>query len=699
MALKQSVVVVNEYTVKGKDGSGSRGSTPGAYVTEYMARVGAVETVTPVRLDDEPFLERYVSRDGIAEDSDPGPGMKRRIHAAQGYGGVAFGYGSFSMSDKEFRAASRDIQAMFDEGKTVLKTVISFDEAYLRKHGLVPEDFRFVREGDYRGNVDQLKLRMAIMEGLDRMSGAYDDLQYVGVLQLDTEHVHCHLAMVDRGRGNLAKDGTQVGKISERSKRLLRAGIDSFLEEKQPVRMMSANTDYDRRNVICFVKREAYRVLDQRGFAQFLMACLPDDRTAWRADTEREDMRKADAVVREYVGQLLEMPDSGYREAMARADEYARNRMAMGNLTGEEYRTLSAEARRHVVDACVDAVYSVLLDVPEEEFNVTTPLMSAMAMPYESMADAAGSDPMVEFGFKLRSYKSRMDHHMGERRRYHEAAAEYKRAMDDGSADPTSRPLYDFFLLEEEYNAMLASKYRHFLDFIPPEEEYMEGFQDLADYRERVRATRRMRNDRYMRTLKQRQAEDYGMRVYGEDGGRYVVSNPSVLDERVARMEETLREMEDDYRMRLSEYGMVPGEDGRPVHVPEYGFDEVKALDLHHLAYDFPYDFAISADNARSFVEMADRRYAAFAAARDYLISTGQGDAVASALPVSDIEVQHREADRYRDEPVLRTKREADKAMRLQTHTISMDSDFYDREDEIKKLVQGTINSLQYEFE
>ena len=82
--------------------------------------------------------------------------------------------------------ASKDIQRNFDAGKTVMKTVISFDQEYLKQMGLVEEEFEVNQKGDYRGNVDQMKLRFAIMNGLQKMSKNYDDLQYVGVIQVDT---------------------------------------------------------------------------------------------------------------------------------------------------------------------------------------------------------------------------------------------------------------------------------------------------------------------------------------------------------------------------------------------------------------------------------------------------------------------------------------------------------------------------------
>ena len=135
-----------------------------------------------------------------------------------------------------------------------------------------------------------MKLRFAIMNGLQKMSKNYDDLQYVGVIQVDTKHVHCHLAMVDRGKGSLTEDGTQKGKISERNKKILRRGIDMYLDEKQPVRMMTSDITYDRRNASCFVKKRAYQALNEYGTPQLLLACLPANKNMWRASSNAKAM-------------------------------------------------------------------------------------------------------------------------------------------------------------------------------------------------------------------------------------------------------------------------------------------------------------------------------------------------------------------------------------------------------------------------
>lgn len=696
MSLKQSVVIVNEFTTKTAKG-GSRGGTPGDYVLRYMAREGATEDLTPIRRDTENFIMRYMARGDAVDYAESVPDLKNEMRDIQGQGGIAFGYGDFSLSHKKLKAASKDIQKNFDEGKTVLKTVISFDEAYLRERGIIDPDFQFQREGDYRGNIDQMKLRMAIMNGIDKMSRNYDDLQYIGVIQVDTKHVHCHLAMVDRGRGTIMPDGTQRGKITEKEKRNLRRGIDMFLDEKQGVKMMAANVEQDKRNTICFVKKYTHQAMENRGFSQFLLACLPEDKNLWRAGTNRKEMQKANSIVKEYVHELLKQPNSGYKEALQQVDVYARSRMKNEGLSGQEYRELYKEGQDRIIEESMNSVYSVLKQIPDYDIDTRTPMLETMAMPYEDMANEADTDPMIEFGFKLRSYKSRLDHHKNERHKYHEAVQSYEKQAESGEADETSKPLYDFLKNEEEYNAMLLSKYQYFLKFIPPEEDYKKGFNDILDYDRRLENMERMRRDTSMPKMKSDNAEDYGMKVYGETGGRFMVTNPQMLDNRVNYMRTHLAEMKDDYRIKLADYGMQLNEDNEIIDKLPHDFEDVKALDLHHLLYDFPYDFPISNTNTDKFIECADTRYELFQKAKEYLVKSGQADMIAT-FPEADINLQRVTADRFRSDAVLHTKREVSTEKRKATRTVRIDYDFYvHQEEDIKNMIKNTINSLQYE--
>ena len=704
MGIKQSVVVVNEFTIKNSSG-GSRGGTPDNYVLQYMARKDAVEPIAPITYAGENPMMRYSRRSESVDkavhrsDFDSSDKMiqdlKSEFRALQGNGGVAFGYGHFSLSNDELKDAADDIKMNFKKGKTVMKTVLSFDEEYLRKHKIIDEDFKLVNEGDYRGHIDQLKLRMGIMSGIDKLSRNYDDLQYIGCIQVDTKHVHCHLAMVDRGKGRLMSDGTQKGKLTDNDKAILRRGIDRFLDEKQTVKRMTANIEQDRRNTTCFVKKYTHKVMQERGFSQFLLACLPDDRNLWRAGTNRKEMQKPNAIVRSYVEDILSEPDSGYDEALDSVRRYARNRMISENLTSQQYNRLYENGKERIIEQSMNSVYSVLKRIPEDEFTVDTKMMSAMAMAYQDMANnITEDDEFMDFGFRLRSYKSRLDHHAAEKHKYHEAVKEYEQQKTDESA----HVLYDYLKVEEEYNEMLMTKYQYFLDFIPSEEVYQEEFGKLLEYGERVENLDRMKDDTTIKKMRPEVAETYGQNVYGETGGYYMITKPSVFDEKVASVHRNYDSVRDDFKAKIMAYGLQLDDQNRITRHKAYDFDDVKALDLHHLMYDFPDDIDISVVNVHRFTDMADRRYDAFQKAKSYLESTGQGQFV-SNFPEADINLQHALADQMRiGDTSFKSLRELTAKSDQSYKTIRLDSKYYkNQEEDIRNMIKSTVNSLQYE--
>ena len=126
MSLKQSIVIVNRFTVKSGSGGGTRGSTPGAYVEQYMGREDAIERIPPVRLyTADNYIKRYMARRDAVEQLDMDiPEVRDKLDTVDKTGGVAFGYGSVSLSDEKFKAASQDIQEQFDKGKTIMQTVV-----------------------------------------------------------------------------------------------------------------------------------------------------------------------------------------------------------------------------------------------------------------------------------------------------------------------------------------------------------------------------------------------------------------------------------------------------------------------------------------------------------------------------------------------------------------------------------------------
>ena len=312
------------------------------------------------------MLRDYMARKDATEKYDSVGRIKVGMRDAQKLGGIAFGSsgkyddGDVSMSHRKVKRVSKDIQKQFEAGKTVMKTVLSFDLSYLKRMGIVEPDFEPQRRGDYRGNVDQLKLRLAIIDGMKKMGKRFDDLEWVGVIQVDTMHVHCHLCMVDKGQGRQMNNGEQKGKLDETDKRTLRRSIDMTLDDMSPVKMLASNIAYDRRNARCFIKKFTHAVMERNGTSQLLLACLQMIRTCGVQVLIGVEMKKANAIVREYVEAVLAQPDSGYKEALREIESYALARQSREGLKGAEFRKLISQGRERLITDCMNGVYAAL---------------------------------------------------------------------------------------------------------------------------------------------------------------------------------------------------------------------------------------------------------------------------------------------------------------------------------------------------
>lgn len=641
MSLKQSIVVVNEFTYKMKSGTGSRGSSPQSYVVDYMARLSAAENVTPTRLQDsDDMFLTYRRRAKTSHLGKSIPKIKEEMKRAKGKGGIAFSNDDASLSDERLRVMGRFMQDEYERGKTIFKTVLSFDEEWLKEHGLIDDTMSVKRRGDLRGRVDQLKIRYAVMHGLSKMARNFDDLRFVGVVQVDTRHLHVHLAMVDHGRGRVRPDGLQRGKLTDNDMMRLRRGIDDYLDRKQCVKALSSSVMHDRRNAVCYLKQFAHKTLLRQGLPQFLIACLPDNRNFWRASTNRKEMRKANAIIREYVVNVLREPSSGYREAMTAVVEYADYRQRREGFSQDVYNKLVREGQERIIIDGMNAVYSVLRRVPKEELVVNTPTIDIMSADISDIVQSGVRDPAIEFGFKLRSYSSRLKHHREEYHKYRDERQNYDKA-ENKSED--SAALGDYMLFERDYNMMLMVKYQYFLSFLPPDEEFEEEFNQLMKRKERLAALRKMKEDKAFQRLSERAAYEYGLQVYGQRGGDKVRYQPVVIERRIEFFEKELADAEAVFREKLRDHGF--DYDGRGVtRRKAYPFDDVKMLDLHHMGYDFPSDIMISRRNIMLFCDTANERYEKFCAARDYLVRSGQEELV-KQLPQDDVAFMKEYAD------------------------------------------------------
>lgn len=690
MGLKQSIVVKNQFTVKTGDNGGRRGKTPGRYVLRYMARKDATEPIAPIRqsrADD--FIKKYMVRKDATEPLRDPKLVKQTAEDVVRFGGVAFGYGQIALSDEDLVKASDDIQKCFDEGKTVMKTVLSFDEDYLRENGIIDPNFVFQRAGDYKGHIDQMKLRKAIMSGLERFGRSYDDLQYVGVIQVDTGHVHCHLAMVDKGVGKLAPNGEQKGKMTQRSMNQLRRGIDVALDDQKTIQFMASQYQTEKRNVKSFVKKMSYLAIDEHGLGQLMLAALPEDSRLWRADSNNKRMKRANNLAREFVNKMFEKEGSGYREAQASVLAYVNKRSDREGLSEKDKAMLIKNGYKKIEDKAINTVYETLRQYRGEDLTVHTRMMDIAVSDLDDLAGQK-DDPLAQFGYRLRSYSSRRKHHMEEKHKYKQRVRELE---DTPNRNEIADKFLEFYRFEAMYHAQLQAKYQSFLSFLPKRDVYEDRIKDLMDYEKRMVNLERMMNDKSMRKMNPDNAEVFGFSTYGQRGGYYVAEkNTGVLRTRLGIMQDKFDKNMDDLNEDLFDAGfkLVQEDDG--FHLKPklpYDFEDVKALDLHHLDYDFFYDADVSVGNVSKFVTTANERYELFKPVEEYLVRTDQ-EAQLEDFEVYDINKMKQYADDMKLKPVLKSKISEAGVIERAHNTIDLSRD-------LEKELQDVIQHIMHE--
>jgi len=692
MGLKKSIVVVNEYTIKNSSGKGgSRGGSPGNYVTRYMARNGATETLTPVRAaEQEDYIQRYMARASACERVADIDDLRPEFHKIQKYGGVAFSKDSVSLSDEKLDFLSHDIQQEFDKGKTVMKTVISFDNEYLKQMKIVPEDFECENAGDYKGQIDQMKLRRGIQNGMDYMGRNFDNLEYVGVIQVDTRHVHCHLAMVDKGRGRIMPDGTQRGKLLPDDMMNIRRGIDMYLDDEKQIQHMSSNIDNDKRNTKCYVKRTAHKMMEENANAQFLLSCLPEDKRLWRASSNSKLMQKPNNIMRDYVRSIFAQPDSGYDAVRQDIYRYAQERCSKEDLSGKEFRKFVEQGEKRVENECINSVYKTLSGIQKSDLQVRTPMLDMMSVPPQSVGK--DSSDFEEFGYKLRTYSSRLAYHKDKKKTVSEHLDDYNRAKDNNQVSDSSEAVQKYLQFERMYQEQCMCKYQHFIQFLPLGDEFEDELEELLKYKDSTRKLQEMFDDDEIRMKTKYDAEQYGLDIYNHEGGRFMTYAPDIIEEKLIDMKERLKEKDSKFADKLVDNGAEIDENGVLKKHIKHDFEDVKHLDMHHLGYDSPHDMTISKFYIDKFKAVADERKQLADDAEFYLTNTGQSEAVAELIDKQDIELMYSVAHEITSTGVISSQRNDTSERNKRSRTFRLDYSI-DLHDDIRKTLQAQKNN------
>lgn len=645
--LPSSIVCVNQFSQSLGPGKGTRGHTPGNFILSYVMRASGGEYIAPAQLkeNDDPALY-HQAVEKSTRDAQSSKEILDIAYKKRQRGGIAFADGNPALSNERVLAMSKEIQRHFDQGGTVMMTVLSFDKKYLEDNGVLEPGFLNAGRRELMGHVDQLKLRMSIMHGLDRLKPDYGDLHYIGAVHVDTRQAHCHVVLTDYSKNGPKKgrDGRPRGMLYKRQIQNIRHGIDTYLDIHQNVKTFSSAASRDKQTVLGYVKRYTYGALAQRGFPQLLMACLPDNRNEWTANSNRKEMQKANALVREFVLEILQ-PKFGqtaepYKKAHKSIVQYANARQRREGASEEDRLKWIRDGEKKLLTDCMNKVYSVFKEIPKEQMVQAERGMDLVAVDYDLLASQALVDPGAEFMLKTRSYFGRLKHHRDEYHKFREEYDAYQQTRDPAEGTDW---LAAYLAYERQYQQMLMVKYQYMLDFLPMTDELQDEFDEVIQQQDVLLKMEQMERDSSLRRMGPDTASEYGYQVYGLAHGELVHGAPQVWQRRKQAEYDKYEQRVKEFKTHLADYGM--SFDGQRINRQKpFEFDDVKMLDLHHLGYDFPYDVPVSKRNIDRFVEVANKRYELYQKAADYIRASHQAPLL-DALDKRDIEHMKSFAD------------------------------------------------------
>lgn len=685
MGLKDDIIVKQQFTVKDKiTGRGTNGSTPGDYLTGYMARDDATETSNFI-LPNMSY-EGYMVRESATESLDADTfrdfelthksasksvksiarktykDSKNKSTQPEKWYGVAFSNESLAVSKNELLDFRRQLQEGFDHYKTVFKTVLSFRTEYLQKYGIVPPDLVVTQKGDFRGKVDQVRLRCAIHDGLDAFGRDFDNFRYMGVIQIDTKHVHCHLVGCDFGEGKIIKDGLyagqQRGKLSSEQMMRLRRHIDTALDQTRALTYMASNTAINERSLKISIAKDFYDNVTEYGVPQMLYALLPEDQTTWRANSNAKNMKAAHNVCHDYVDMILKKYPDKMQELQDNFDEYVETRRQREGLNKKQCKELRQKCSDNFYRDCENIIYKTLRQIPVQYRQQSTDFLSLATD--EELVNS-GQNDIQGFVYKLKAYTSRYHTHRRNVKKYDSYATEYEIAKNTTGVAEGSQVLYEFFQFERDYNLQLSSKYSQMLFFDDPDDELLERYMDIVKESEILTNLRLLRDDVDVKKYKTPET----LNRYARD--RYdIFIDVSMLRTDTQMYDEVIldpyeNKYREDYNVFMRDLNarskaiVVDEQTGemRVVKHAAYNFDEIRGLDLQDVRYDFGKTLEFDGEVRMTFMNCAQRRLELYDKVCDYLKESNQED----SIQIFDVDDLRRMQDVYdklkNNEPII----------------------------------------------
>lgn len=468
-------MMVNEFT--NQQSSAKYGKSPGKYITDYMSREKDTEQLLPYQDLTEDAVSRINQRVARVKNAQYRPRQISRFEEElfneKRLDGRSFGNGKISLSQKALYDSSRRIQKAFDEGHSVQKLVVSFSHGYLRKKKVIPDDFKYRGRESFRGQVDHLKLRQAVVDGMTAYleEGGFKDPEWVGALQLDTTHPHVHLAIADKAWSSVRahRSGGDRGKANTREMRAFRlacdASLDRLLDLKPYVKQPQMERNHMHLQVLSYQ-------MDWVASQHNLQAVQNAATTKVQVDETKQ------YVERLYRDQPVA---SGYSEA-----SYQQNRLAQGD----------AHVKKVLYDQIVQKGVETVLDtiLPKDMKTVQTDYLTLLAQDEASFKHAEQQgfqSPLGDLVIKPRRSKQEKQEALEQVRQFKSFIERFDETPQSTFAAYAMRWFYEMEMLRDLTRLRLEDQRLAVYDKEEDEALYegyqkrynqLESFQDHFDY-------------------------------------------------------------------------------------------------------------------------------------------------------------------------------------------------------------------------
>jgi hypothetical protein len=530
----KSVVVMNEFT---NTHYSKRGKSIGKYVLEYAARSSATEPLfASIPSENSEFVKTMDSKRDVLSDVDillddeASVSAQKKLEDVRYMQSVTFSNDSISLNPSELLNAANEMQRYFDNHHTILKTVISFDEDFLKETGVLSEDFDAIN-GPY-AQIDQGKLRIGVRNALNRFGNEYfDDMKYVAAIQTDTKHVHVHLAIAEASDRKMNRrvirdgynNGQERGKLTKHELSFLKRSVvqeltksEYLVSSKSQVKAIDAHDDLKIDNI-------SLRQMKKNTILQALDVALPGNTLLWTAGSTSVEMRRANRLLEKLVDEVEEndlFDHFSMKETSTKIEKSAKEREETGELSAQQTTRWAerniALMRQQVAQSFLDAIKRKRKEIEEDE-----PAPASITVQLAGQNTLSSNLPeRISSGLaRTKEFSARYEENKSKALEYLERMGRFDELESQGNVSDDAKAMRDFYESEAEFHGRLADRYAPYVlaplnerlndsrvlnqasDYLKERKEYLQTSGDAGAkhaYNELVmQETRRAWSDRF----------------------------------------------------------------------------------------------------------------------------------------------------------------------------------------------------------